>query len=130
MKTFAQCAFLGDEGPAVLTKREFFASHDSEVAHQRRTDDEGNGSSQHSTYHTKSCTWYCDAKISAGGENEQPVEEDIEQAKPDIQYARNVHIAATTEHTSTERVQHRERYAHREEHEVETGIVADVWSST
>ena len=68
--------------------------------------------------------------IGAGGEDEEPVEDDIEQAEADVQDAGDVHVAAAAEHAGAERVQHRERQAHGEEHEVEARIVADVLASS
>ena len=67
--------------------------------------------------------------IGAGGEDEQPVEEDVEQAQPDVQDAGDVHVAAAAEHAGAERVEHREGQAHGEEHEVEARVVADVLAS-
>ena len=40
-----------------------------------------------------------------------------------------MHVAAASEHAGTERVQHREGQAHREEHEVEARVAADVLAS-
>ena len=54
------------------------------------------------------------------------MDEVIEQAKPDVQDAGDVHVTAASEHTGAERVEHRERQAQREEQEVEGCIVANV----
>ena len=49
--------------------------------------------------------------IGAGGEDKQPVEEDVEQAQTDVQDAGDVHVAATAKHTGAEGVEHREGQA-------------------
>ena len=65
----------------------------------------------------------------AGGEDEQPVEEDVEQAESDVQDAGDVHVAAAAQHAGTKRVEHREGQAHGEKHEVEARVVSDVLAS-
>ena len=42
---------------------------------------------------------------NAGGEDEQPIKEHIEQAEADVQDAGDVHVPATTKHAGTERVE-------------------------